>query len=110
MFTALRKFNQATVQTKLFVFTTALFIAVIFIGMAFAFLRLDYDRSYDPAKRAEISKEIERLIYLEHQTSAPYGWQNLFHGTQPWLRGWWAHNQAIHTGHIKIWERTWTVR
>lgn len=64
----------------------------------------------DAAKRSVISKEIEKLLYNEHLFSAPYGWQNLFHGTQPWLKGWWAHNQAIHTGHIKIWERAWTVR
>jgi ABC-type transport system substrate-binding protein len=70
----------------------------------------DMQRELEFEKRAKISREIEFILYNEHLTSAPFGWQNLFHGTQPWVRGWWAHNQAIHTGHIKIWERTWTVR
>ena len=69
----------------------------------------DMQKELDFEKRATISREIEYLLINEHLISAPYGWQYLFHGTQPWLRGWWAHNQAVHTGHIKVWERTWTV-
>jgi len=70
----------------------------------------DMQLELDFTKRSVISKEIEFILYNEYIEVAPFGWQVLFHGTQPWLRGWFAHHHAIHTGHISTWERTWTVR
>ena len=60
--------------------------------------------------RSEISQEIERILYNEYIPAAPMEWMILFHGTQPWMKGWWVAHQAIHTGHVQVPERAWVVR
>lgn len=67
----------------------------------------DMRRELDFNKRAEISKEIEFLLYNEFIPAAPMEWQNLFTGGQPWLKGYRVPDHAVHTGHVGAIERAW---
>ena len=57
--------------------------------------------------RSKISQEIESILYNDYIPAAPMEWMILFHGTQPWMNGWFVPHHAIHTGHAQVPERTW---
>jgi ABC-type transport system substrate-binding protein len=67
-------------------------------------------RELDFTKRTAISKEIEYLIYNDLVIAAPIGWQNLFTGGQPWLKGYRVPDHAIHSMHVTAIQRAWLTK
>ena len=67
-------------------------------------------RELDFNKRAEISKEIEFLLFNDYIYAAAMEWQTLYTGYQPWVKGYSAlPHHSIHTSHLKIIPRTWVT-
>lgn len=65
-------------------------------------LELDFN------KRAEISKEIEFILFNDYLYAAGMEWQTLYTGYQPWVKGYSAlPHHSIHTSHLKIIPRAW---
>jgi ABC-type transport system substrate-binding protein len=48
---------------------------------------VDVERELDVAKRQELVAEAESLIINDIVWAAPMEWQNLFHGSQPYMKG-----------------------
>jgi len=69
MFAILKKFHEATTETKCFIVTSVLFIAVLVATTLYCYARLDYVRSYKegPAKTTERRSKAENISTYKQQ-------------------------------------------
>jgi ABC-type transport system substrate-binding protein len=71
----------------------------------------DMQTETDFTKRTVLSKAIEYSLFNDYVPAAGMEWQTIYTGYQPWVKGYSAlPHHSIHTGHLKIIQRTWIAK